>query len=510
MAGRRSDGGLMAGLDKKERKYTEEQFQARQKEIVALCVAARGPSLAERLSRSPNREEILSRLTPIQFMRLRHDWRFWGRPKQLIPLEVGDWRDCLIVAGRGFGKTRTGVEAVVDRICRGLAKSVCVIGPTHRDTRDILIGGIPGSDSGLMDLFPPWYPRDSREGIEYNSHKGLIHIWPHDCTIYIRTGEDKEQRGGNYDLVLLDEPVKFRHIGTVLYNLDMALRKKTGRTQRIITTSPMRQEWLMDMMMADRTLVIHGTSGENESNVDPFFVQTMKERYAGTRLGDQELEALILGDNARALASTTAIDKARILDVGASKLDLDEYAVGVDPAVSTKRLSDDSGIVVCGRKGKELYVLEDATGRYTPDGWSEKAVQLAKDYGAKLIVFERNKIGDAGVALLKHAIAKLGAKVDVKECYSFKDKWTRAQSVSPLYERGHAHHVGHFRDLEMQLTQWDPSASRFSPNSLDSFVHAAVELMGLAITEDKRDPHAAFQGLRDANKRFLVDRSGIL
>lgn len=482
--------------------WTESDFQRRQTEIVAEGKAMRGPSLAERVCRLPR--EALDFLTPIQWFRLRYDWRFWGRPKQLAAIDPGPWDDALYLAGRSFGKTRTGAEIVRDRICRGLAKSICLIGPDTRDVRRNMVGGLPDTDSGILDVFPPWYPRGSAEGIDYNQNKQEIYVPRHGATIYLNSGEVQEQRGGNFDLIWIDEPIKFRYLETVFMNLDMALRRATAVPQRIITTTPMRQDWLRDLIMQPRTKVIHGVSSENASNVAERFTQRLRERYEGTRIGQQEIEALILGDNQSAITSSPVIDETRMANQPAA---MSCVGVGIDPAVSTKRTSDDSGIVVAGRCGDELFLLEDATGRYTADGWAERAVQLAKDWGAKFIIVERNKIGDAGVTLVRHAIARLQANVEIREAYSFKDKWTRAQPVSALYDRKRVHHVGRFPELERQLTQWDPQ-SDWSPNNLDAFVHVAIELMDLA--KEPEPTPGNVNELLSFNRKFAIANYGRL
>lgn len=130
-------------------------------------------------------------------------------------------------------------------------------------------------------------------------------------------------------------------------------------------------------------------------------------------------------------------------------------------------------------------------------------MKLAKEWGAKWLIVERNKIGDTGVALLMHAMKALNVELELKEAYSFKDKWTRALPVAALYDRGHVHHVGRYPDLETQVTQWDSRGGGPSPNNLDAFVHVATELMGLArVQEQGEDVAKAFRGFKEANRAF--------
>lgn len=489
--------------------WTHEEFYVREQQIVAQGIRLRGPSMVERFARLPQdqRDAFYESLQPTEWQRLWHDWRFWGRPKQLLPLQPGEHDDVLIIGGRGSGKSRSAAECWKDRIMRGLHKSLCFIGPDWEDTRRTMVGGLPGTESGILDVLPPWYPKDSAEGYTFNQNKKEIYIPRHDCTIYLNTGEKKEQRGGNFDGVWIDEGIKFRYLNTVMTNLDLALRK--GTPLRMFTTTPQPQYWLMDLMMDPHTLVIHSVTDENASNIAARTLERWHRRYDGTRVGDQEMGARVLGDNQNAIAAMAQIEAGRVEDYP----ELEETGVALDPAVSTKRKSDDTGAVACGRSGgakgsadAHMYVVADRSGRYKPDEWADVGAKLAKDWGAKWIVVERNKIGDTGKALLMHALnrAGLAGKVEIREAYSFSDKWTRAQPVSALYDRGVVHHVGRFNALETQLSQWDPTTDTVSPNNLDALVHCAIELMGLAIVEEPIDLAARWSGFEAVNDRFTV------
>ncbi len=488
--------------------WTEEEFDARELEIIAAGEAMRGPCLGVLWSLLPQAEQdqLFESLTAVDWLRVLYDWNIWGRPKQLVAMDPSDTiDDVLWLCGRQFGKNRTVNETVADRIQAGLAHSICYVGADWRDVRRHMVGGLPDTDSGILDVLPPWYPRDSREGVIYNENKAEIYIPPHDCTIYLNSGEVKEQRGGNFDLVWIDEPIKYRYLDAVMANLDFALRKGP-HPQRFITTTPKKQQWLRNLMMTEGVQVVHGTSEENTSLAKRVYARLLR-RYGGSQIGDQELGARILRDSSNAIASSTSIDKQRLSD----RPLLLEAGIGIDPAVSTKRKSDDSGIIAVGRCGGEmgstearLCVLEDASGRYTPDGWALKSVDLAIAYGAKWIIVERNKIGDTGYALIMHALRARGmeGKIEIREAYSTKDKATRARTtLQPLYDRGHVHHVGRFGVLESQLTQWDP-ASGISPNELDAFTHAAIEVMGMAAIDAILDDSTKWEGLAEAQAAF--------
>lgn len=502
-------------------------------EVMELGRRLAGPSLAERLTMTPS-------LRGIEWQHARNAWRFWGRPKQLVfcepeppawfPGERFRWHIGLALGGRGMGKTRLGAETTWWRIESGLAKSVGLIAPSWKDIRQTMVGGLPSTDSGLLDVIPPHYKRG--KDVVWKKNDQEIHIYPLGATVYLMTAEDKEQRGGNFDFIWGDEPIKWRYLDEVLDNLLLALRRPTGAPQMLLTTTPKPHDWLKRMILDPTTLVVHGTSHENASNLDPFFFDRLEQRFAGTRMGKQEVEAHILGDNERAIARSSDIESARVSEPPLLEL----VGVGVDPAVSRKRRSDDSGIVVVGRDvGGHLWVLEDASDQYAASdgqrgssdvGWPEEIARQVKAHGARFVVLERNKIGDTGLALVVTALRDAGfdpvleddvrswkrltkRQVVVCEAYSFKDKWTRAfTTLSAPYEHGRIHHVGRFSDLESYLTQWDPESSRTSPGALDALVHVAAQLLDAAA--QLAPPAPTMNGFTAANQGWDMDTSSVL
>ena len=493
-------------------RFTEEELQARMAEIVELGVRLRGPSIAEELD-----EEL--ELDGVDWQHAANDWHVWGRPKQLVvadpelpewyPGPRSRWRIALLLGGRGIGKTKTGSETAWYRIETGAAR--LLIGATWRDVRRTMVGGLPNTTSGFLDVLPPWVRKET----EWNKNNQEIYVHPYNATVYLATAEDPEQRGGNFDFVWGDEPIKWRRLQTVLDNLLLALRDPRGEPQMLLTTTPKPQAWLKAMIMDRRVLVIHGTTFENSSNLHPDAIEDWKRKYAGTRLGKQELDAGLLGDNDSAIASTTKIEAGRIED----EPKLVEVGVGVDPAVSTKRRSDESGIVAAGRTSDgHLVCLDDRTGAYEAadhgavKGWSDEAVRCAIQWGADWIIYEENKIGNTGIALLRAAIerAQMTGKIGLRKAYSFKDKKTRSLALSSAYDREEVHHFGRQPELESQLTQWDPDdETQPSPNNVDAFVHVGNEVMGWTDTEPRIDQDDVHDGLADLNSLFAVDRSSL-
>lgn len=500
------------------RAFTEDQLQERMAEIIELGRELQGPSIAEELGGPDGLD-----LAGIDWVHVENDWHVWGRPKQLVvadpelpdwfPGSRWGWRIALILGGRGIGKTRTGSETAWHRIEAGHARSLLLIGPTWRDVRRTMVGGLPNTTSGFLDVLPPHV----RAETEWNKNNQEIYVHPYGATVYLATAEDPEQRGGNFDFVWGDEPIKWRRLQAVLDNLSLALRDPRGEPQMLLTTTPKRQPWLEAMIMDRRVLVVHGTTHENRSNLHPEALADWERKYGGTRVGRQELEAALLGDNESAIASAAQIEAGRIEE----EPKLVEVGVGIDPAVSTKRKSDDSGLVAAGRTDTdELVLLEDRTDAYEAAdhgkqlGWSDEAVRLAKAWGATFIIYEENKIGNTGISLLRQAIERAGmtGKIGLRKAYSFKDKKTRSIALSTAYDRNEVHHLGRHPELETQLTQWDPDDERqASPNNLDAFVHVANSVMGWDDAEPRKRPRKGRAGLlKRVNDRFKRDRSRVV
>jgi len=482
---------------------TEEQLQQRMEEIYELGVQTKGRSVAEQLVVA-GRSDL--KLQCAAWQHARNAWLFWGRPKQLAVLdpELPEWwpgprflwRIAMVLAGRGFGKSLTGAQTAWHRIESGQARSLCFIGPDWKDTRRAMVGGLPDTDSGFLDVLPP----EVRAETEWNKNDHEIHVHSHGATIYLNTANEPEQRSGNFDFVWGDEPIKWRYLEDVMYNLLQALRRpRAVAPQMLLTTTPKRQDWLIELVLDPSVLVIHGEQDENRSNLSDFFLDDQEQRYGGTRIGEQECRGRLLGANEDALVASGVIERLRV----GTAPKLAEVGVGIDPAVSTKRRSDDSGIVAAGRGFDDhLYVLEDRSDSYGANEWPRVAAKVAKDWGAKFVIVERNKIGDAGVELVRQALVALGleGKIEIREAYAApgRDKWTRALPVGVLYEQERVHHVGRFPPLETQLTQWDPSVSKVSPNNLDAYVHVAVAVMHL--DKPMADPSSSLKGFAELNK----------
>lgn len=438
-------------------------------------------SLAESLASlpEPERAAILADLTEEQAEALRWDWKFWARPKQIPP--EGDWLVWLILAGRGFGKSRTGAEWVRSIACgptplsRGLCGRIALVAETAADARDVMVEG----ESGLLSV----HPHDFRP--LYEPSKRRI-TWPNGAMASLYNATEPDQlRGPQHDSAWCDELAKWRYARETWDMLQFGLRGGDNPRQ-VITTTPRPIAVLREIMAGETTVVTRGGTLENASNLAAAFLKQVVDRYEGTRLGRQELHAEILDDVPGALWTRKCLDDSRVREAP----DLERIVVAVDPAVTNGEESDETGIIVAGVAPNadghtHGYVLDDWTLRGTPEEWARKAVAAYRMYGADRIVAEKNQGGEM-VASVMRAVDR---DVPVTLVSATRGKYVRAEPISALYEQGRVHHVGALGRLEDQMVMFTPDIDRGeeSPDRVDALVWALSSLFG-RITARKKDP----------------------
>jgi phage terminase large subunit-like protein len=417
------------------------------------------------------RSTFLAGLAPEAALLLLHDWRFWARPAQLPP--PGGWRIWLIRAGRGFGKTRAGAEWVRARIESGAASRVALVGETAADAREVMVEG----DSGILACAPPWNrPRHEK------TRRRLL--WANGAIASCYSAEDPEQlRGPQHDAAWADEVAKWRY-ADAWDQLMLGLR--LGTDPRCVATTTLRpKRWIKTLLEDPAVAVTGGTSFENAANLAPGFLAHMRRRYAGTRLGRQELEGAYLDDTPGALWSRALIERAR--RPAEPRPPLVRIVVAVDPAAGGGKdgdppSGDETGIVVAGRDAHGMGVLlADLSARFTPDGWGRRAVEAFRAWRADRIVIERNNGGE----MARHVLRTVDAQVPVRTVWASRGKQARAEPVAALYEQGRIQHLGRFDALEDQMAAFLPEGvtddgergKPSSPDRVDALVWAMTELM---------------------------------
>ena len=139
-------------------------------------------------------------------------------------------------------------------------------------------------------------------------------------------------------------------------------------------------------------VVTRGSTYDNRDNLAATFFSQIVRQYEGTRLGRQELDAELLEDTPGALWTHELIEEGR--RAKADMPPMRRIVVAIDPAVSVSESSDETGIIVAGLGADgHGYVLEDASGKFSPDRMGARAVALYRKWGADRIVAESNQGG---------------------------------------------------------------------------------------------------------------------
>ena len=399
-------------------------------------------------------ERLKQQTTTLEQRQLKKRWRETARAEQLAP--AGDWSVWLILAGRGWGKTRTGAEWFREKA--QTVPMLRIIAPTYADARDVCVEG----ESGLKAICEPGelvkWNRSMGEGEFKNGERFKVF-----------SGEEPERlRGPQSYADWCDELAAWQY-SQATWDMAMFGLRLGKNPQACVTTTPKPVQVIRDLLKAPTTFITRGSTYDNRANLAPSFFTQIIAKYEGTRLGRQELNAELLEDTPGALWQRGQLELLRV-DAAPP---LQRIVVAIDPAATSREGSDETGIVVAGRSAeKQGYLLEDASGRYTPDQWARVAIDLYHKHRADRIVYETNQGGE----MVEHTLRTVWSAAPLKGVNASKSKQARAEPISALYEQGKVHHVGaQFAQLEDQLCNWLPGDK--SPDRLDAMVWAFTELL---------------------------------
>ena len=395
---------------------------------------------------------------PLDLVRLPWRWRGWfARPDQIMP--AGDWIVWLLLAGRGFGKTRTGAETERAQVRDGRAKRIALVGPTAADVRDVMVEGA----SGLLAVSPSW------ERPLYEPSKRRL-TWPNGAIATCFSADEPERlRGPQHDLAWCDELAAWRY--PEAWDMLM-LGLRLGQPRAIVTTTPKPTPLIRMLAAAPTTVLTRGSTRHNTANLAPAFLDAIVARYEGTALGRQEIDAELLEEADGALWKRATI-RAALIAAGDAP-EMKRVVVAIDPAVSALPGSDETGIVAAGIGIDGTgYVLDDWSGRFSPDEWARRAIRLFDARSADRVIGEVNNGGQ----LIEVTLRTVRPNLAFKAVHASQGKRTRAEPVAALYEQGKVRHAGSFPALEDQLCNWTPGTGERSPDRLDALVWALTELM---------------------------------
>lgn len=416
------------------------------------------------------RQEFLRSLSDAEAVALYYDWLFWSRPGQLPP-PGDDWLVWLILAGRGWGKTRVGAEFIRDFCANNPRSRAALVAATFADGRDAMVEG----ESGLLAITPPQQLRGGDPDKAFNRSIGELYFANGSIAKIYSSEKPGQLRGPQSHVAWCDEAAKFKdaHLGTqedtTWSNLMMGLR--LGKHPRVVvTTTPKPHRLIKQLVKKPTTVVTRGSTFENLANLAPTFRTQILDQYEGTRLARQELYAEILDDVPGALWTLKQLEDLR----ADAAPDLVRVVVAVDPAVTASDESDETGIIIAGLGADgHGYVLADRTLKASPATWAEEAVKAYREHRADRIVAEVNNGGD----LVEATIRSVDPNVPYTPVHASRGKRTRAEPVSALYEKGRVHHLPGLEALEDQMCNWVPDPNSPSPDRMDALVWALTLLM---------------------------------
>jgi len=395
-------------------------------------------------------------------IQLYTEWLDTARPKQLPPNE--DFFIWLILAGRGWGKTRTGAQDIALYALRNPNTICAVVAPTFGDLRRVCFQG----NSGLISIIPKDCYASDFGTYGYSSSICEIRLANGSKIVGYAAHNPERLRGSQFHRAWCDELCAWEYpqaFDQLMFGLRLGQSPKC-----LITTTPKPTKLLKDLVARDDVVVTSGNTFENEANLAASALEMMKSRYEGTALGRQELYAEILDDVEGALWSNKMIEETRLPD--GTEIELTQIIVAIDPAVTNNENSDETGIVVVGRDtNNEYYVLEDSSGKYSPDGWARKAINCFYEWEADRIVAEVNNGGD----LVERVLRNIDSNVPYRSVRASRGKMVRAEPVAALYEQRRVHHIGVFEELETQMCTYIGQTNP-SPDRLDALVWGLSEI----------------------------------
>ncbi len=392
---------------------------------------------------------------------MRLNWPLWARLDQLPP-EGSAWRQWLILGGRGSGKTRSGAEWV-RAIAQGdwgtRAKHIALIAPTHAEARLVMIEG----QSGLLSV------HGADEKPVYESSKRTI-TWANGSKAQVFSAEDYDGlRGPQFDAAWCDELAKWKHADEAWNMLQFALRLGENPVA-VITTTPRPIPLIKKLILDAGTKVTRARTFDNRKNLAKPFMEAVTEKYAGTRLGRQELDGELIDDHPDALFKRDTLELNRVRECP----ELKRIVVAVDPPAGHGKASNASGIICVGLGiNGRAYVLDDASVQgMRPAKWAARIIALYHARKADRVVAEVNQ----GGAMVEQVLREVDDELSFRAVHATRGKKARAEPVAALYEQGRVSHVGTFAELEDEMCNVIGEGGK-SPDRLDALVWALHDLM---------------------------------
>ena len=404
--------------------------------------------------------DFLDKCGPQGCLTLDAAFEIWANEGQLPPTCEG-WRVWLMMAGRGFGKTRAGAEWV-NGLAQGSAKRIALVGASIDEARSVMVEGV----SGILSI-----ARKQRSRVKWEPSLGKL-TWQKGTVAQLFSGDHADGlRGPEHHFAWCDELAKWRQAQQAWTNLQLGLRAGP-RPRALVTTTPRPMRLLSEIDDDPWTVVTRGRTGQNVS-LPKAFIEVMMKTYGGTRIGRQELDGELIADVEGSLWPRAMIEQCRRDPPGR----FDRVVVGVDPPAGAGEGADACGIVVCARLGEEFYVLADESVEgLSPDGWARAVASAARRWDADRVVAEANN----GGAMISEVLRVADSGLAPKLVHASRGKVARAEPIALLFEAGRAFFAGAFQALEDELAGLQMGGGyqgpTRSPDRADACVWAMTEL----------------------------------
>ena len=412
-------------------------------------------------------DALLGAMTQQERNAWRWHWPMWARQAQMAP--AGEWRTWLILAGRGFGKTRAGAEWVRAIAERDGEARIALVAASLAEARSIMVDG----ESGLRQIGAP--------ALRPKFESSLRRLtWPSgaQATLY-SAAEPDSLRGPQHSHAWCDEIAKWDHSSgraTAAWdNLLMGLR--LGEDPRVVATTTPRDVPLLRRVLDENSqgvlAVTRGTTFDNQANLPARFVRAMRNTFGQSLLGRQELDGELLLDREGALWTRALLEECRAPHAAAP---VRRTVIGVDPPASAG--GDACGIVVCalGEDGLARVLADASVEKARPERWARAVAEASAAWRADRIVAEANQ----GGAMVESVLRAADIALPLKLVHASSGKSARAEPVAALYEAGRVRHSGLFARLEDELCGLMPGGAYEgpgrSPDRADALVWALTEL----------------------------------
>lgn len=396
-------------------------------------------------------------------------WEYRARREQLPP--PGDWRVWMIMAGRGFGKTRAGAEWVRMIADDHPEARIALISSSLAEARAVMIEG----ESGLMAIVDP----ARRPVFEPSLHRVRF---PNGAQAQLFSAAEPEGlRGPQHSHAWCDEigkwPLSHERATRCWDNLLLGLR--LGCEPRIAVTTTPRAVPLVQRLVGQAgtggdVVITRGTTGDNTEHLAKRFIEAIASEFSGTQLERQEIGGELLEDIEGALWTRSLLEQAR--EDGAVP-DPARVVVAVDPPVSAG--GDECGIIVAalGNDGIARVLADCSICGAAPAQWAQRVADAAREWNADRVVAEANQ----GGAMVDSVLRAADRALPIKLVHASRGKVARAEPVAALYAAGRVRHVGVFARLEDQLcgllTGGTYAGPGRSPDRADAAVWALTELL---------------------------------